>query len=89
MTFLGLYSFVLLVDYFPLNTTGERRSGYRSLQIPITEIILHICLWSLILEEIRQVEKILSSISASIHLNVLDYFQRFDPSLCIRSLEYD
>ncbi|CAF3343708.1 unnamed protein product [Rotaria socialis] len=46
--------YVLLVDYFPLNIYNERRSGYSNLYIPITEIILHICTWSLIIEEIRQ-----------------------------------
>ncbi|CAF1368298.1 unnamed protein product [Rotaria sordida] len=52
--FLVLFSFVLLVDYFPLNNYGERRSGFRNITIPITEMILHICIWSLIVEEIRQ-----------------------------------
>ncbi|CAF3943375.1 unnamed protein product [Rotaria sordida] len=52
--FLGLFSFVLLVDYFPLNIYNENRSGFKNLPIPITEIILHICMWSLIIEEIRQ-----------------------------------
>ncbi|CAF3036069.1 unnamed protein product [Rotaria socialis] len=52
--FLALFSYVLLVDYFPLNIYNERRSGYSNLYIPITEIILHICTWSLIIEEIRQ-----------------------------------
>ncbi|CAF1144352.1 unnamed protein product [Rotaria sordida] len=55
IVFLGLFSFVLLVDYFPLNIYNERRSGFKNLQIPITEIILHICIWSLIVEEIYQV----------------------------------
>jgi len=55
VTFLGLYSFVLLVDYFPLNNNDGLRSGYAHLQIPITEIILHICIWSVIAEEVRQV----------------------------------
>ncbi|CAF3508465.1 unnamed protein product [Rotaria sordida] len=52
--FLGLFSFVLLVDYFPLNIYNERRSSIRNLRIPITEIILHICFWSFIIEEMRQ-----------------------------------
>ncbi|CAF3552086.1 unnamed protein product [Rotaria sp. Silwood1] len=52
--FLGLFSFVLLVDYFPLNIYNEHRSGIQYLRIPITEIILHICFWSFIIEEIRQ-----------------------------------
>ncbi|CAF1428837.1 unnamed protein product, partial [Rotaria sp. Silwood1] len=53
--FLGLFSFVLLVDYFPLNIYNESRSGYENLLIPITEIILHVCVWSLIVEEIYQI----------------------------------
>ncbi|CAF4854401.1 unnamed protein product [Rotaria sp. Silwood1] len=52
--FLLLFSFVLLVDYFPLNVYGERRSGFQNLKLSATEIILHICIWSLIAEEIRQ-----------------------------------
>ncbi|CAF1207939.1 unnamed protein product [Rotaria sp. Silwood1] len=52
--FLILFSDVLLVDYFPLNIYNERRSGIQNLRIPITEIFLHICIWSLIIEEIRQ-----------------------------------
>lgn len=56
MIFLILFSYVLLVDYFPLNIYNERRSGYAMLKIPITEIILHICIWCLIVEELRQVE---------------------------------
>ncbi|CAF1107903.1 unnamed protein product [Rotaria sordida] len=55
IVFLGLFSFVLLVDYFPLNIYNDRRSGFKNLQIPITEIILHICIWSLIVEEIYQI----------------------------------
>ncbi|CAF3607748.1 unnamed protein product [Rotaria sp. Silwood1] len=46
--------FVLLVNYFPLNIYNERQSGIQMLPIPITEIILHICFWSFIIEEIRQ-----------------------------------
>lgn len=45
----------MLVDYFPPNNNDGRRSGVLGLYIPITEIILHICIWSLIVEEIRQV----------------------------------
>ncbi|CAF1182602.1 unnamed protein product, partial [Didymodactylos carnosus] len=52
--FLGLFSFVLLVDYFPLNIYGETRSGIQNLLIPSTEIILHICFWGLIIDEIYQ-----------------------------------
>jgi hypothetical protein len=54
--FLLLFSYILLVDYFPLNTDNGRRSGVQNLNIPITEIILHICMWSLIIEELRQVK---------------------------------
>ncbi|CAF1612008.1 unnamed protein product [Didymodactylos carnosus] len=52
--FLGLFSFVLLVDYFPLNIYGGKRNGYANIHIPITEIVLHILLWTLIVEEIRE-----------------------------------
>ncbi|CAF1067858.1 unnamed protein product [Didymodactylos carnosus] len=52
--FLGLFSFVLLVDYFPLNIYGETRSGIQNLLIPSTEISLHICFWGLIIDEIYQ-----------------------------------
>ncbi|CAF1049400.1 unnamed protein product [Rotaria sordida] len=52
--FLGLFSFVLLVDYFPLNIYNEYQSEIQILPISITEIILHICFWSFIIEEIRQ-----------------------------------
>ncbi|CAF0835257.1 unnamed protein product [Adineta steineri] len=54
VSFLGLFSYVLLVDYFPFNIYNERRSGIQNLHIPITEIILHVCVWCLIIEEIRQ-----------------------------------
>ncbi|CAF1053299.1 unnamed protein product [Rotaria sordida] len=47
--------FVLLVDYFPLNIYNEYQSEIQILPISITEIILHICFWSFIIEEIRQV----------------------------------
>ncbi|CAF4335866.1 unnamed protein product, partial [Didymodactylos carnosus] len=54
VVFLLLYSFVLLVDYFPLNIYNEKRSGIQNLRIPITEILLHICIWSLIVDKIQQ-----------------------------------
>ncbi|CAF3856239.1 unnamed protein product [Adineta steineri] len=54
--FLALFSYVLLVDYFPLNVYGETRSGIRSLPIPVTEIILHICIVSLAIDEIYQMK---------------------------------
>ncbi|CAF0987692.1 unnamed protein product [Rotaria sp. Silwood1] len=46
---------VILFNYFPLNIYGERRSGYEGLAMPTFEMILHVCTWSLICEEIRQV----------------------------------
>ncbi|CAF1166712.1 unnamed protein product [Adineta ricciae] len=52
--FLGLFSFVLLADYFPWNNYQEQRSGIQGLHIPIPEIFLHICLWCLAIEEARQ-----------------------------------
>jgi hypothetical protein len=56
IVFLGLFSFVMLVDYFPLNNNGGQRSGF-SILIPITEVILHICMWSIVVEEIFEVGK--------------------------------
>ena len=53
--FLGLYSFVLLVDFYPLNINGGYRSGIHNLPLPITEMCLHICIWGVITEELRQV----------------------------------
>ncbi|CAF1221434.1 unnamed protein product [Didymodactylos carnosus] len=53
--FLALFSFVLLVDYFPLNIYGGKRNGYYKIYIPITEIFVHILVWTLIVEEIREV----------------------------------
>ncbi|CAF4990223.1 unnamed protein product [Rotaria sp. Silwood1] len=46
---------VILFNYFPLNIYGERRSGYEGLAMPTFEMILHVCTWSLICEEMRQV----------------------------------
>lgn len=40
-----------------MNIDNGRRSGVQNLTLPITEIILHICTWSLITEEIRQVKR--------------------------------
>jgi hypothetical protein len=44
----------MLVDYFPYNNNGGQRNGF-SIGIPVTEIILHLCVWSLITEEIYEV----------------------------------
>ncbi len=55
LIFLALFSYVLLVDYFPLNIYGETRSGYQNLLIPISEIILHIFIWSMIVDALHQV----------------------------------
>ncbi|CAF4216265.1 unnamed protein product, partial [Rotaria magnacalcarata] len=54
VSFLALFSHVILVDYFPLNIYGETRSGIQNLWIPIPEIILHIWMWSLIIDELYQ-----------------------------------
>ncbi|UJR33516.1 hypothetical protein I4U23_020961 [Adineta vaga] len=53
--FLILFSYTILFDYFPLNIYKEKRSSIYRLPIPITEIILHIFLTSIAIEEIRQV----------------------------------
>ncbi|CAF1184093.1 unnamed protein product, partial [Adineta ricciae] len=52
--FLALFSYVLLLDYLPVNISDEHRSESRHLPIPITELILHICMWSLIIDELYQ-----------------------------------
>ncbi|CAF1353909.1 unnamed protein product [Rotaria sordida] len=46
---------IMLVNYFPLNIYGESRSGHAGLPMPTFEITLHVCIWGLICEEIRQV----------------------------------
>ncbi|CAF3781149.1 unnamed protein product [Rotaria sp. Silwood1] len=51
---LCLFSFVMLVDYFPYNNNRGKRSGY-SIGIPISEIILLVCIWGLIIEEAVEV----------------------------------
>ncbi|CAF1383369.1 unnamed protein product [Rotaria sordida] len=53
--FLILFSPIMLVNYFPLNIYGESRSGHAGLPMPTFEITLHVCIWGLICEEIRQV----------------------------------
>lgn len=55
LIFLGLFSFVLLVDYFPLNNNGGKRNGFANIQIPVTEIFVHIGMFSLIIEEVYEV----------------------------------
>jgi hypothetical protein len=45
--FLILFSYVLLVDYYPLK---------EEFQFEISELILHIWLFTFILEEVRQVQ---------------------------------
>jgi hypothetical protein len=49
----------MLVDYFPLNNNGGRRNGL-SIGIPITEILFHVCQWTLIIEEISEVYRLFS-----------------------------
>ncbi|CAF1027358.1 unnamed protein product [Adineta ricciae] len=48
--FLGLFSYVLLIDFLPVNVYGK------SVKLPLrpAEIVLHICVWTLIMEELRQ-----------------------------------
>ncbi|CAF3724318.1 unnamed protein product [Adineta steineri] len=52
--FLGLFSYVLLVDFFPLNIYHGYHSSVTGLPIPIPEIWLHVCIWGIIIEEMRQ-----------------------------------
>ncbi|CAF0814171.1 unnamed protein product [Adineta steineri] len=51
--FLGLFSSVLLIDFLPLNIHYGQQSNTKNLPLPITEIILHVCVWTLIMEELR------------------------------------
>ncbi|CAF0752632.1 unnamed protein product [Didymodactylos carnosus] len=70
-------NFVLLVDYFPLNKNNGKRNGFEDLYIPITEIILHVCMWCLITEEIRDFQQYWtrgSSNQMSIRRRVWKYF---------------
>jgi hypothetical protein len=55
--FLGLFSFVLLVDYFPWRIEREQQSTLKMLPLSITEIVLHVFMWTLILEELCQVRR--------------------------------
>ncbi|CAF4837285.1 unnamed protein product, partial [Rotaria socialis] len=45
-------NYVVLVDYFPLNNNGGRRSGDMDIYIPITEILVHMFMWSVFIEEV-------------------------------------
>ncbi len=47
----------LLFDFLPLNVYYKTYSDLRKFPLPITEIVLHICVWSLIIEELRQVRR--------------------------------
>ncbi|CAF1309475.1 unnamed protein product [Adineta steineri] len=53
--YLALFSYVILIDYFPLNISHHKVIELKNLELPITEIILHICTWNLIIEEFRQI----------------------------------
>ena len=56
--FLSLFSYVLLIDFLPMNIHDEKNSsGSKKFPLPIAEIILHVWIWSLIIEEIRQVRR--------------------------------
>jgi hypothetical protein len=55
--YLGLFSFVLLFDYLPFRIYYEKTSVVKTFPLPVTEIVLHICTWSLIIEELRQVRR--------------------------------
>ncbi|CAF3685159.1 unnamed protein product, partial [Adineta steineri] len=48
--------YVIVIDYFPLNITHHKVIELKNLELPIKEIILHICTWNLIIEELRQIE---------------------------------
>jgi len=48
----------------------EKHSGIKNLPLPITEIVLHVCLWTLIIEELRQVKR-----------EKIKYFKKIEASL--------
>ncbi|CAF0941798.1 unnamed protein product [Adineta steineri] len=54
--FLGLFSVVILTDFWPLNIYYQHNSNGETPPWAVTEIVLHICAWSLIIEELRQVK---------------------------------
>ncbi|CAF0727747.1 unnamed protein product [Adineta steineri] len=54
IVFLLLFSYVLLVSYFPINAYIEHRSKYEIFSLPLAEFLLHICMWSLIIDELYQ-----------------------------------
>ncbi|CAF3679181.1 unnamed protein product, partial [Rotaria socialis] len=49
-------NYVVLVDYFPLNNNGGRRSGDMDIYIPITEILVHMFMWSVFIEEVIELK---------------------------------
>lgn len=55
IVFLGIFSFVLLVDYFPRNNNGGKRNGFTNIGVPITEIHIHVGMLSVVVEEIIEV----------------------------------
>ncbi|CAF2337273.1 unnamed protein product [Rotaria sp. Silwood2] len=61
--FLILFSYTILFDYFPLNIYEDGRSNISRLPIPLTELILHIFLLSIAVEEIRQIMLHVRSVS--------------------------
>ncbi|UJR07341.1 hypothetical protein I4U23_011628 [Adineta vaga] len=54
VAFLFVFSYILLVGYFPFNVDMEYHYRYFNLPISFTELILHICMWSLIIDELYQ-----------------------------------
>ncbi|CAF1480162.1 unnamed protein product, partial [Didymodactylos carnosus] len=52
---LTVFDYVLLAGYYPMNIFGEFRGRSRGWKIPRSEIVLHIWLWSIILEEILKI----------------------------------
>ena len=53
--FLGLFSYVVLTDYRQLNVNNQNRFANEVLGIPLTQLILLICILSLLLDEFYQV----------------------------------
>lgn len=53
--FLGLFSYVVLMDYRQLNVNNQNLSANEVLGTPLTQLILLICILSLLLDEFYQV----------------------------------
>ena len=53
--FLGLFSYVILVDFIPAGFYFGDSPKFHHLSVSTAEVILHLCIWGIIVEELRQV----------------------------------